>query len=86
MLVVGVRAAADRGAVVLAVCGGYQLLGSTYEMEDEELPGIGPVTAGHILAWRDEHGRFSVIEELMEVSGIGERTFAQLEPLVMVGG
>ncbi|HEX8053770.1 MAG TPA: hypothetical protein VF517_12325 [Thermoleophilaceae bacterium] len=35
------HAAADRGAVVLAVCGGYQLLGSSYEMGDEELPGIG---------------------------------------------
>ena len=35
------HAAADRGAVVLAVCGGYQLLGSSYEMEHEELPGIG---------------------------------------------
>ncbi len=52
----------------------------------EELPGIGPVTAGHILAWRDQHGRFTLVEELMEVSGIGERTFAQLEPLVSVGG
>jgi CobQ-like glutamine amidotransferase family enzyme len=37
------HAAADRGAVVLAVCGGYQLLGASYEMEDEELPGIGLV-------------------------------------------
>ena len=35
------HAAADRGAVVLAVCGGYQLLGESYEMGDEELPGIG---------------------------------------------
>jgi CobQ-like glutamine amidotransferase family enzyme len=37
------HAAADRGAVVLAVCGGYQLLGSSYQMEDEELPGVGLV-------------------------------------------
>ena len=35
--------AADRGAVVLAVCGGYQLLGHSYEMEGEELPGVGLV-------------------------------------------
>ena len=34
------HAAADRGAVVLAVCGGYQLLGSGYELGDEELPGV----------------------------------------------
>src|SRR4051794_23798074 len=35
--------AADRGAVVLAVCGGYQLLGHEYEMEHERLPGVGLV-------------------------------------------
>jgi CobQ-like glutamine amidotransferase family enzyme len=37
------HAAADRGAVVLAVCGGYQLLGHAYQMGDEELPGVGLV-------------------------------------------
>jgi CobQ-like glutamine amidotransferase family enzyme len=37
------HAAADRGAVVLAVCGGYQLLGHSYEMGDEEIPGVGLV-------------------------------------------
>ena len=37
------RAAADRGAVVLAVCGGYQLLGHSYAMGATELPGVGLV-------------------------------------------
>jgi lipid II isoglutaminyl synthase (glutamine-hydrolysing) len=37
------HAAADRGAVVLAVCGGYQLLGQSYELGGEELPGVGLV-------------------------------------------
>jgi hypothetical protein len=35
------RAAASRGAVVLGVCGGYQLLGHSYELEGETIPGIG---------------------------------------------
>ncbi|HEY2007242.1 MAG TPA: glutamine amidotransferase [Solirubrobacteraceae bacterium] len=35
--------AAGRGAVVLAVCGGYQLLGHSYELGDEVLPGVGLV-------------------------------------------
>jgi CobQ-like glutamine amidotransferase family enzyme len=35
--------AGTRGAVVLAVCGGYQLLGESYQLGDEELPGIGLV-------------------------------------------
>jgi CobQ-like glutamine amidotransferase family enzyme len=37
------HAAADRGAVVLAVCGGYQLLGHSYELGGEQLPGVGLV-------------------------------------------
>jgi hypothetical protein len=37
------HAAAGRGAVVLAVCGGYQLLGHHYEMGGEQLPGVGLV-------------------------------------------
>jgi CobQ-like glutamine amidotransferase family enzyme len=37
--------AADRGAVILAVCGGYQLLGHSYELPDETLPGLGLLDA-----------------------------------------
>jgi lipid II isoglutaminyl synthase (glutamine-hydrolysing) len=37
------RAASGRGAVILAVCGGYQLLGHSYELGDERLPGVGLV-------------------------------------------
>ncbi len=50
----------------------------------ETLPGVGPVTAGKILAWREEHGRFSAVEELLEVDGIGEVTLADVAPLVTV--
>ncbi|HEV2075538.1 MAG TPA: hypothetical protein VGR10_04820 [Thermoleophilaceae bacterium] len=37
------HSAADRGTVVLAVCGGYQLLGTSYRLGEEELPGVGLV-------------------------------------------
>lgn len=50
----------------------------------EELPGVGPVTAAAIVAWRTEHGRFSRPEELQEVDGIGPKTYAQLAPHVRV--
>jgi competence protein ComEA len=50
----------------------------------EQLPGIGPVTGGAILAWRQQHGRFSRIEELQEVDGIGPKTYAQIAPHVRV--
>ena len=37
------HAVADRGGVILAVCGGYQLLGHSYQLGDETLPGVGLV-------------------------------------------
>ncbi len=48
----------------------------------ETLPGVGPVTAAAILQWRSEHGPFTAVEQLLEVSGIGEATLAELEPHV----
>ncbi len=54
------------------------------ESELESLPGIGPVTAAAILAWRTEHGGFTSVDELLEVSGIGDATLADLAPLVTV--
>ncbi len=54
------------------------------QSELETLPGIGPVTAAAIITWRDEHGGFRAVTELLEVSGIGDVTLAQLTPLVTV--
>lgn len=48
----------------------------------ETLPGVGPVTATAILEWRAEHGGFTSVDELLEVSGIGEATLAQIAPHV----
>lgn len=48
----------------------------------DTLPGVGPVLAQRILDWRAAHGRFASVDELGEVSGIGEKLLAQLSPLV----
>lgn len=48
----------------------------------ETLPGVGPVTAESILAWRSDHGGFSAVDELLEVDGIGEATLEDIAPLV----
>ncbi|WP_332328210.1 ComEA family DNA-binding protein [Streptomyces sp. WMMC940] len=48
----------------------------------DTLPGVGPVLAQHILDYRTEHGGFRSVDELREVTGIGDRRFADLEPLV----
>lgn len=48
----------------------------------ETLPGVGPVTAAAILEWRAQHGGFTSVDELLEVSGIGEATLAEIAPHV----
>ncbi|MGN6634819.1 MAG: helix-hairpin-helix domain-containing protein [Oryzihumus sp.] len=50
----------------------------------DSLPGVGPVLAQRILDWRTEHGRFSSVDELGEVSGIGDKLMSQLRPKVRV--
>ncbi len=42
----------------------------------EELPGVGPVLAARIVAYRDEHGPFTEVEDLLGVAGIGEAKLA----------
>ncbi len=53
--------------------------------ELDQLPGIGEVLAGRIVAYREAHGPFTAVEELLEVSGIGEAKLAELEGWVTVG-
>lgn len=64
--------------------GGQVDLNTATAAQLDALPGVGPVTAGKILAWRAEHGRFSVVDELAEVPGIGPKTLEELRPLVRV--
>ena len=49
------------------------------------LPGIGEVKAERILRYREEHDRFETIEELMQISGIKQKTFDGLRDFVTVG-
>ena len=59
-------------------------LNSATEANLDALPGIGPVLAGRIVAWRAAHGRFTRVEELGEVTGIGDKLLGELRGLVRV--
>lgn len=50
----------------------------------ETLPRVGPAMAERIIAWRETNGRFSAVEELKSVTGIGDKTFSALSELVTV--
>lgn len=50
----------------------------------DSLPGVGPATARNILDWREANGRFTAVEDLLSVTGIGEKTLSELRDLVTV--
>jgi len=49
-----------------------------------ELPGIGAVMAQRIVDHRSTHGRFAKLEDLMQVKGIGKKTYEKLKPLIAI--
>jgi competence protein ComEA len=53
-------------------------------VELETLPGVGPVLAGRIIEFREEHGPFGTVEDLLDVPGIGEAKLASLRDHMIV--
>ncbi len=67
-----------------AVPSGRVNLNTATEEQLETLPRIGPAMAAKILAWRAQNGRFTSVDDLMNVSGIGQKTFDEMKDLVTV--
>jgi competence protein ComEA len=78
----GVAAAAASVPGAAPAAGLLVNINTATQTDLEQLPGVGPVTAGAILRWRADHGAFTAVDELMEVSGIGEATLAEIAPHV----
>lgn len=77
-------AGASAGGVDPAAGGGKINLNSATIEQLQELPRVGPATAQKILDFRASNGAYKSIDQLREIPGIGEKTFAALAPLITV--
>ena len=71
-------------AAAPAAAGGLLDLNTATAADLDALPGIGPVLAQRIVDWRTENGRFASVDQLREVTGIGEAKYRDLEAKVTV--
>lgn len=78
------QSSADSGASGEPAAAGPIDLNSATVDQLDSLPGVGPVLAGRIIEWRTAHGRFTTVDELREVGGVGEKRFADISPRVRV--
>ena len=74
-LILGDSSQADDGSVNINTADESELM---------TISGIGPAKAAAIIQYRDEHGPFSTPESLMDISGIGQKTFEKLEHQIKV--
>jgi len=68
-----------------AQIGGLVNINTAALAELQTLPGVGPILAGNIIEFRETHGSFSSVEELINVSRIGPATLDRLRDLVTIG-
>lgn len=59
-------------------------LNQSSALELEELPGVGPALAGRIVDWREANGGFKNKEDLLNISGIGDKLFASIKDEVVL--
>ena len=80
----GTEADAPSGEGKSDEAGGLLNLNTATAAELETLPGIGAVLAQRIVDYRTEHGPFSAVEDIMKVSGIGDKKYEAIESLITV--
>lgn len=80
-----VGSAQKSGAKAVAAVPAVVNLNTATATQIATLPGIGEKAAERIIEYREKNGGFKKIEELMNVKGIGEKSFLKLKPLITVG-
>ena len=76
--------ASDAPAAKTAAAGAVVNLNTASAAQLESLPGIGARTAARIVEYRQKNGAFKKVEELMNVKGIGEKSFLKLKSRITV--
>ena len=80
------KSAKPRAAASAASTTAVVNLNTASAAELQTLPGVGAATAKLIIDHRQKSGGFKKIEELMNIKGIGEKSFLKIKPRVTVGG
>ena len=84
-ILLGLAAPGDLQAAAEGTREGQRLdLNKATPAELAGVPGIGETLAKRIVAFRDEHGPFRRVDDLMKVKGIGEKSFEKIRPFVKV--
>jgi competence protein ComEA len=78
------RPSATRATTMSAPAGAPINLNTATVAQLETIPGIGKATAERILEYRQKNGGFKKVEDLMNVRGIGEKSFLKMKPLITV--
>src|SRR5262245_21415017 len=77
--------ASSRGAATSPAPAGAPInLNTATVAQLETIPGIGKATAERILEYRQKNGGFKKVEDLMNVRGIGEKSFLKMKPLITI--
>ena len=84
-VVVPAKSATPRTPVKPAGAATIVNLNTATQAQLESLPGLGAKAAERILEYRQKTGQFKKVEDLMNVKGIGEKSFLKLKPLLTVG-
>lgn len=74
----------DSGTAAAAFTDGKIHINTASPSELEQLPGVGPVLAERIFAFREENGPFDAVEDLLDVAGIGEAKLDAMRDLVAI--
>ena len=86
LILVSLVAASLVGAVESQKSQGVVNINTANPEQLQMLPRVGPALAGRIIDFREANGPFKTVDEIVAVKGIGENSFAKLEPYIVTNG